>query len=93
MKLLLKKPRNKMLNMKLVAYFVVVMIVCTSALPQPHKFGFGVPAVAVSEPVAVPVAVSVPRIVPIVQPVVPVIQPYAPIIPYAPIVPVYGRFG
>lgn len=79
-----------MLNMKLVAYFVVVMIVCTSALPQPHKFGFGIPAVAVSQPVAVPVAVSVPRIVPIVQPVIPFIEP---IVPYAPIVPIYGRFG
>lgn len=71
-----------MCGIKWVTIAIIAMIVSTSAAPQPHKFGFGVP-VAV-EPI---VPVAVPRIVPVVQPIVPIVQPIVPI------VPVYGRFG
>lgn len=75
-----------MLNIKLVAFLVVSMIVCTTALPQPHKFGIG--AVAVAQPVAVPV-ISVPRYYPVVQ----TVNVVEPIVSIAPVYPVIGRFG
>lgn len=75
-----------MLNMKLVAFLVVSMIVCTTALPQPHKFGLG--AVAVAQPVAVPV-ISIPRYYPFVQ----TVNFVEPIVPLTPVYPVIGRFG
>lgn len=76
--------------MKFVAIVMIVVIASTAAAPEPHKLGFGVPAVAVAEPV-VPVPVVVPKIVPVVQPIV---QPVVPVVQsYYPIVPVVGRFG
>lgn len=70
--------------MKFVAFVMIVMIASVVAAPQPHKFGFGVPAVAVAEPI-----VPVP-IVPIVQPIV---QPIPIVQSYYPVVPIVGRFG
>lgn len=89
--------QSKMNNVKFVALAVLLATVCVSAEPRarPHKFGFGYPAVAVAQPVAVPIAVSVPRIVPIAPAIVPVPAPIVPvpIAPIAPIYPVYGRIG
>lgn len=70
-----------MLNMKIVAFLVASMIVCTTAIPQPHKFGLG--AVSV---------ISVPRYYPVVQ-TVNVVEPIVPLAPVYPVYPVIGRFG
>lgn len=77
-----------MLNMKLVAFWVVInsLIFCSTALPQPHKFGLG--TLAVAQPVAVPI-VSVPRYYPVVQ----TVNVVEPIVPLAPVYPIFGRFG
>lgn len=76
--------------MKFVAFVITAIIASAAAAPQPHKVGFGVPAVAIAEPV-VPVSVVVPKFLPIVQPVV---QPIVPVVQsYYPVVPVVGRFG
>lgn len=75
-----------MLNMKVVAFLVASMIVCTTAIPRPHKFGLG--AVAIAQPIAVPV-ISLPRYYPVVQ----TVNVVEPIVPLAPVYPVIGRFG
>lgn len=72
-----------MLNIKFVAFLVVSMIVCNTALPQPHKFGLGA-----AIPVAVPV-ISIPRYYPVVQ----TVNVVEPIVPLAPVYPIIGRFG
>lgn len=75
------------------AVFVLIVIVASAyGAPEPHKLGFGVPALAVAEPI-VPVPLVVPKVVPVVQPIIqpayyPVVQPA-----YYPVVPVVGRFG